>query len=739
MSTAALPLPSSALPPDAPPPAARLAPLREELLLHAAPRSHDGAPAWTLEDPGRGLFFQIGWAEAEMLARWQLGEAAAVARAVAEETTLALEADDVAEFARFLEAQGLIQLRGPRAAERYAREAAARERGPWLGWLLHHYLYFRIPLLRPDARLERSLPLVRRLFLNRRFALLTAAAGGLGLLLAARQWDSFLHTFLHFFTLEGALIAGATLACTKVIHELGHAYAAKHAGCRVATMGVAFMVMWPVLYTDTSGAWRLRSRRRRLSIGAAGMLAETALAAWATLAWSFLPDGMLRSAAFMLATTTWLLTLAVNLNPLMRFDGYFLLSDALNVPNLQERAFALARWRLREWLFGFGDDKPESFAPWRERALLAYAFCTWIYRFFLFLGIALLVYHMAFKLLGILLFIIEIFVFVLRPIVKEAAAWSQRLRARRAQWNRRSLLTLGLLAGLVLLAALPWRTRVQAPALARAAEQARLVAPAGARLAAIHAASGDAIAAGTPVFTLEAPDLEHELAMLRQRIGLLEWQLGFHAMRTETAAAVPVAQSELRAARERLAELERQQAQLAMAAPFAGTVVELAEPLAEGEWVAAGEWLGTLAAPGGMLVEAYATEEDLHRLRPGDRARFLPEDPGLAALELQVREIATAASTRLSAVPELASPNGGAIAAVQAPPPARAGPDNEGRSWMPEQAVYRVLLAPPPDAPPALPRAQALRGTVLIAGEAESPLARLWRRALAVLLRETGF
>lgn len=113
-------------------------------------------------------------------------------------------------------------------------------------------------------------------------------------------------------------------------------------------MGVAFLVMMPMFYTDTSGSWKLTLKRQRITIGVAGMLTELALAAWATLACSFLPDGMLRSAAFMLATTTWIMTLAVNLSPLMRFDGYFLLSDTLQVPNLQQRGFAMGRWQLRE-------------------------------------------------------------------------------------------------------------------------------------------------------------------------------------------------------------------------------------------------------------------------------------------------------------------------------------------------------------------------------------------------------
>lgn len=718
---------------------APLPPLREELLLHEAPRNHDGSPAWTLEDPGRAQFFQIGWAEAEMLARWHLGDAQAIANAVDADTALPLHVDDVNDFAQFLQANSLVQARGPQAIARYRREAEARRRGHWLKGLIHHYLFFRIPLVRPDAFLSRTLPWVRRTFYTRGFMLLTAAAGLLGLFLAARQWDEFLHTFLHFFTLEGALTAGLALAATKVLHELGHAYTAKYHGCRVATMGVAFMVMWPVLYTDTSGAWRLASRRRRMSIGAAGMLAETALAAWATLAWSFLPDGMLRSAAFTLATTTWLLTLAVNLNPLMRFDGYFLVADALNVPNLQNRAFALGRWRLREWLFALGDPRPEVFAPWRERALLVYAFCVWVYRFFLFLGIAVLVYHMAFKVLGIVLFTIEIVAFVLRPIHTELRAWRERLTAGNgAGWNRRSRITAGIALLLALAAAVPWRTRVEAPALLRAAQQARIVAPAGARIERIDARPGAAVRAGDALFTLHSPDLAHERDSLAQRIHVLQWQQSFQAMRQDSGTAVPVAQRELQAARERYAVLSRQQAQLTIRAPFDGTVAELAEPLAAGEWVGEGEWLATLAAPQRAVVEAYAAEEDLHRLHRDGAARFLPEDPGVGAIDLRVDEIAATATRRLSAAPELASVHGGGLAAVRAPAPSHRA-DADAQDLAPEHAVYRILLRPAGDAATALPRLQALRGTALIDGEAESLLARAWRRATAVLVRESGF
>ena len=185
-----------------------------------------------------------------------------------------------------------------------------------------------------------------------RFYLGLLIAGALvALFLVSREWESYTHSLIEMLTLDGLLWMGVALSATKVLHELGHGLAARRFGCRVPSMGVAFLVLWPVLWTDTTEAWRLVRRRDRLLIDASGMLAEISVAVLATIAWAVLPDGHARNAAFTLSSSTWLLTLLVNTSPLMRFDGYYLLSDLLDIPNLQDRAFRLTRWRIREWLF----------------------------------------------------------------------------------------------------------------------------------------------------------------------------------------------------------------------------------------------------------------------------------------------------------------------------------------------------------------------------------------------------
>lgn len=697
--------------------------LRRTLRLHPGPRSRDGSPTWTLEDHARGRFYRIGWAEAEILARWELGNADAVAAAVSQETTLALGKDDVEGFVQFLRNVQLVEIDGEKAIADLRRRAEAGKGGSWGSWLLSNYLSIRIPLLRPDTFLTRTYPRVVPLF-SRGFAITTAIAALLGLYLAARQWDSFVHTFLHFFSLEGAALAAITLSLTKVLHEFGHAYTCKRYGCRVPTMGVAFLVLWPVLYTDASGAWRLTKRRQRLAIGAAGMGVELCLAAWATLAWSFLPDGMLRSAAFMLASTTWILTLAVNLNPLMRFDGYFLFSDLIDVPNLQERAFELARWRMRETLFGFGDAPPEHFEPWLQRVLLGYAFATWVYRFFLFLGIALLVYHFAFKLLGLLLFAVEIVHFILRPIFNELRHWHQRRKDYRM--NRNTLISGGVLLALLLLAALPWRGHVETPALLRAERQAILLAPVGARLQSIEIEPGQPVSAGQTLFRLQAPDLEHELASLEREIELLRRQSSFQLRAAEEAARQSIARQELSVALERRDALRQRLDQLEVRAPFDGVLADLAQPLEVGEWLPAGEWLGTLTGGDSEHIEAFVGESDRERLQIGAEAWFLPEDPGRPRRRLVIEDIGQTAVRKLTSAPELASVYQGSIATQL----------DDQRIPVPEQALYRVLLRPQDH---GSVQAETLRGTASISAEARSPLLQAWRWTMAVLIRESAF
>jgi len=308
--------------------------LREELKLQAGGRQADGSPCWLIQDPVVNRFYRIGWLDFELLLRWQEGSPADVAAAVSEQTTLQAEAQDVNALVAFLAQNSLLQIDSPAAVDRLKAQAAQQKPSLWQ-WLFHHYLFFRLPMVRPQDLLARLYPKLAWVY-TPQTACTVLMLSALGLFLAARQWDAFASTFVDQLSLSGLAGYLLALAFVKVLHEMGHALTATRHGVRVAHMGVALLVMLPMLYTDTSESWKLTQPRQRLSIAAAGIVAELAVAGLATLCWSLAPEGSLKSTLFFLATTSWVLTLMVNASPFMRFDGYFMLMDWLDFPNLHE-------------------------------------------------------------------------------------------------------------------------------------------------------------------------------------------------------------------------------------------------------------------------------------------------------------------------------------------------------------------------------------------------------------------
>ncbi|MDR3440649.1 HlyD family efflux transporter periplasmic adaptor subunit [Telmatospirillum sp.] len=699
----------------------RLPPLREEIAIFAGPATHAGAPTWTLHDPTRNRFYRLGWEEFEILSRWDSADADALVDRVNEDTTLAIEAQDVADLIRFLHAHDLFSLSGPQSTAHLA-EKAERQREGWGQWLLHNYLFTRIPLARPDRLLTAAYPYVRFLF-SRTFALAIILIGLNGVYLVARQWDVFLGTFVDLFSVEGAVWFGLTLACLKVVHELGHAFTAKRYGCRVPQMGVALLVMVPMLYTDVNDAWKLTSRGQRLSIGLAGVAAELCCAALAASAWGLLPVGPARSVAFLVATSTWVTTLLINLSPFMRYDGYFVLSDWLEIPNLHSRAFALARWSLREALLGLGDQPPEYQPSGRRRFLIAFAYATWVYRFSLFVGIALIVYHFAVKIVGIAMLLTEVGFFIVRPILNELLAWWKRRADIR--FNRRTLTTAaGMLVGVALLI-VPWKSAIDAPAVLKSRQHIDVFLPEyGARIAKVGAVEGQAVENGAALLQLVSPDLDEKINSAKNDLTILEWQLNAKGIDASLLARSQVTEQEYLTELALIRGLTEQRSRLDVTAPIAGKAVDLAPDLAPGMWLAAKTRLLSVIDPQHVMAEAYVDEADLARIKAGTEALFVAEADSRIEVRLTVTEISDA-STRVLADTMLASTLGGPVSVRS----------SDHHDLIPDRALYRVMLAPTgePDPPTRM-----LRGHVVLQGEAASLIVRAWQFLQAVAVREGG-
>lgn len=693
--------------------AATLPPLREDLRLHEAAAGKDGAPAWSIQDPVTNRFFRIGWLEFECLLRWP-GDPEQIARDIAATTPLAADKALVEDFARFLVQHHLVRP-SPEGVDKLAAQASAPGWRHWRWWL-HHYLFVRIPLVRPDRWLARLLPFVRPLCSAPGLAAI-ALASLLGIVLVARQWDAFTHGVMDILTPSGILGFLLALVISKTFHELGHAFVSTHHGVRVAHMGVAFVVLWPMLYTDTSESWRLRSPRQRLAISSAGVAVEMALAGLSTLAWALLSDGPLRQAMLYLATTGWVLSLALNASPFMRFDGYFIVSDLLDFPNLHERSGAVARAWLRRTLLGLNEPDPEPVTPRQRRALVGFALFTWLYRLVVFLGIAVAVYLMFFKVLGIFLFAVEVVWFIVRPFWSEIAVW--RKRWGEVLPGRKFLLWAVLLAALGI-ATVPWALDVEAPAVAHPERQQAIYGPFAARVTALHPAG--AVVAGSPLVQFEAPDLQARETRTEASVRALRQHLTGLVADERGREQQPVSTERLR---EQLAEAQsilEETGRLQIAADFDGHWVDLDPTVHPGTWVGTRNQLGVLIDPSRWVIEAYVEQRQVDRIQVGASARFRPHRQW-SSVDAQVIGIDPARSQKLAHA-LLDARHGGPIATQPGE-----------RQAVPVESLYRVRLS----LAEPLPALREMRGSVSIQAQRQSPAAQFLKATAAVLVRESGF
>ena len=689
--------------------------LREELRLIPAANNSDGSPAWMIQDPINNKFYRIGWLDFELLWRWPMQTIQHMVDDINTETTLVVEDENVAHLVQFLTQNKLLQAGNAESVNQLIRENN-KQKHSIFAWLVHHYLFFRIPLIKPQQMLANLLPYFRWLF-----SPVTAVAIGLitltGLFLVARQWDIFQATFIDQLTIAGFLSYGIALLCAKCLHEFGHAITATHYGVRVGHMGVALLVMLPLPYTDTSESWKLSNNKQRLHIAAAGILTELSLAGIATLAWSLCPDGAVKSALFFLATTSWLLTLAVNASPFMRFDGYFILSDLLDFPNLHERAGTLAKTWLRRTLLGVNDAWAEDFTAKKRRLLILFSCITWLYRVTIFLSIAWLVYYLFFKVLGIILFVVEIAWFVALPIWRELTVWLER--RKEIKFNR-IILSIGIIGSILAIALLPWQTAVNGVAWVHAANQHTIYTPTAGKLVNMVAAGN--VQKGQRLFVLSSPDIAIEalrvqgLAEARgiEMRGLSGIENG-EQQRAKLQSQQDTFNAEVKLYEDELSRMD-------LTAPMSGQLQDIDDSLTLNTWVHPKLAMATIIDPSSWAIDAMIEEADIARVQIGDKVKIYIEFMPFSTLIGTVQAIDNVKAHTLPH-PMLDVQYGGKIATLA------------NTQSNPLQAYFKVRITF--DERPNLSK-MAL-ANVKIKTQAQAILPNFIARIAALLVRESGF
>jgi putative peptide zinc metalloprotease protein len=486
------------------------------------------------------------------------------------------------------------------------KQRQQRERG----FRFRNIMFMRFPLFDPDRWLAGLQPLAAKIFspFGAALWLLVVAAG---LKIVVDNFPALRAQGQNVLAPGNLFLLYVGLVLVKTLHEFGHAACCRRFGGEVHVMGVMFMIFTPMPYVDTSSSWGFRERWKRVLVGAAGMIVEVFVAAIAAFVWSRSAPGTLHNLAYNMMFVASVSTVIFNVNPLLRFDGYYILSDLLEIPNLNQRAAEQLRHLTESNLFGV--KKSASPAQTLREAcwLVVYGITSGIYRVIIFSGVLLAVAD-RFLLIGILMAAACLISWVTVPAVRLVLYLATNPRLDRVRL-RATLVTAGVAAGvLVLLNVVPFPNSFRAPGVVRAVERTQVASETAGQIEAVLAKSGSAVKRGQPLLRLRNPELELELAGAQAHLAELDARL-LKAMHDETADLKPLTQ--VRAAvQARVEKLSADAQRLVVTARHDGIWVAPGIEEFAGRWLPRGSDLGLLVNPAAFEFAATVMQEDVDAL-----------------------------------------------------------------------------------------------------------------------------
>jgi putative peptide zinc metalloprotease protein len=581
-----------------------LLPLREDIEL-----SSTGERQWTLFDKGSTKYYRLHELPFLILSYYgQSTNTEELLQNVLKYHPCTME--DIEDVIKFCKDKFLFQSTSS-DIQRLVAANNTMKSVPWYSKLVHGYLFFKIHFINPDEWLSKTQRYVR-FFYTKPFLTAAILFFLVNLVFIADRFSEFMSTLTNFETMGGILYLAASIAFVKFFHELGHAYTAKRYGCTVSSIGVAFMVFYPMPYTDTSDSWRF-DKAKRMQIALAGIKTELLIASLAMSAWLVLPEGALKSMAFFIVGVSFISTLLVNLTPFMRFDGYYALSDYLGIENLHARAFAQAKGYVKRSLWGI-EIPVEPFDKKTKSFLILFAFMTWIYRFILFAGIAYLVYSHTFKVLGIILFWIEVWYFILRPVVHEMKEWYKMRSAMKIRPT--TLITwciLFIIGGALFI---PYSTSLHLPAVIESNTTKLLYAEYDSQVIYVH--SPGWVKKGELILSAQTISNDHERKSALRKLQLFRTQASNAFLLDNTLQDTDKYRQSAAAEIVKIRAAESMRTNMNILAPIDGYLL-YEQPITEGQFVGIAQLIGRVLESNSVSITAYVEDIDLSLVQKGNK------------------------------------------------------------------------------------------------------------------------
>src|SRR5438874_699762 len=352
--------------------------------LEITPQKYEGRTYYVVKDPVSMRYYRFKEQEHYLIGlmdgAYSLDEAQKEYEKRFRPERLTLE--DLEGFAQQLLTAGLAQNESPQAGKQLFDRRKKRRRSEWMQTLTN-ILYIKIPLFDPERLLVHMLPYMRWIFSLSFAAVSVAVMLGAGLLVLTHfaTFQERLPAYHEFFSCKQVAYLWAALGIVKVIHEFGHGLSCKAFGGEVHEMGLLFLCFSPAMYCNVSDAWTLPNKWKRIIISGAGIYVELMIAAAATFIWWNTPsEPFINNLSLSLMIVCSVSTVVFNGNPLMRYDGYYVLADWLEIPNLRDRANRYLQRLVMEHCLGI-EVQPEPYMELTRRILfLTYAVVSWVYR-----------------------------------------------------------------------------------------------------------------------------------------------------------------------------------------------------------------------------------------------------------------------------------------------------------------------------------------------------------------------
>ncbi|TWU31967.1 efflux RND transporter periplasmic adaptor subunit [Novipirellula artificiosorum] len=641
--------------------------IRED--LRVTRQVHSGLPSFVIEDPVSGRFSRVGNVEYTFLS--QLDGRTTVAEAFAVTASKhgldALDEQDAVSLCGWLVESGLAHTNASKTGRRVADVARKQREQVIVGAM--NPMFQKIPLCNPSFMVDPMVRVAKRLSqrsMVRVVLMFTAALGFAATTLALiGNWHDLWNASRNVFADGNWIWLIATWVIVKGIHELGHATACRWLGGRVGEAGVMLVLFMPLPYVDVSSSWAFPNKWHRMLVAGAGMMVEAAMASIAFWFWLCVEDPVVQMHARNLIVAATITTVLFNLNPLMRFDGYYLLSDYLELPNLSTNA---TRWltylRQKYWL-GASVTRP-TWPEGQVPMVATYAVAAFVWRILICVTLAMAAMSL-WRGAGILLAAVAITFWIGKPIVRLFAHWNDPVRINRSRFlTVTGAMVVLCIAGLML----PYQQRVSAPMIVTHDKPVEVRSRARGFVTEIAVEPGQRVVVGQVLARLTNRGLEIDLQRLNAEIAQSR-----HRQRVfrhnQSMVELEIERASELAMMTRQHDLQQRLAGLHIRCPAEGTVLQsdLVDRL--GTLVTAGERMFVVADPKQMKLVAMIRQDDAVTLRDRDQftADVWIEGQGRLLETICFDELKPRATHDLSH-PAFASSLGGSLA-VYANPQAR--------------------------------------------------------------------